>query len=117
MKLEKERRKSPRVPVKVELQICMADEIEQKSRGFIKNITLDGLCVESDLDASIGSALVFSLDTPYKVKFNIYGKIIWKETSGRNFRYGIKFTRLDITEKPDLYKFILVTMCLNEQKK
>jgi len=117
MKMEKERRKSPRVPVEVDLRICRQDEVEQKSRGIIKNITLDGLCVESDLDASVGSDLVFSLDTPYEVKFNIYGKIIWKEEVDKKFRYGTKFTKLEITEKPDLYKFILVTMCMNEQKK
>ena len=117
MKKEKERRKSPRVPVGVDLKVCREDEVEKKSRGIIKNITLEGLCVESDLDASVGSDLVFSLDTPYEAKFNIYGKIIWKEATDKNFRYGTKFTKLEITEKPDLYKFILVTMCLNEQKK
>lgn len=116
MTIKKERRKSPRVPVEVNLKLYEEDKIEQKSRGVIKNITLDGLCVETGLSAPVGSDLVFSLDTPYDFKFSIFGKVVWQEKTGVLFRYGTKFTKLEITEKPDLYKFILVTMCLNEQK-
>lgn len=115
MGTEKERRESPRVPVEVNLRICRDEKVEQKSKGIIKNITLDGLCVETDLPVSIGSDLVFSLDMPCEFKFNIYGKIIWQKKIGDIFRYGTRFTKLEVTEKPDLYKFILVTMCLNEQ--
>jgi hypothetical protein len=116
MAVEKERRKSPRVPVEVNLRLCRDEKVEKKSKGIIKNITLDGLCVETDLPASVGSDLVFSLDTPCEFKFNIFGKIIWQEKKGDLFRYGTKFTKLEMTEKPDLYKFILVTMCLNEHQ-
>jgi hypothetical protein len=116
MDTEKERRKSPRVPVEVNLTLCQDERVEKKSKGIIKDITLDGLCVETDLPASVGSDLVFSLDMPCEFKFSIFGKIIWQKKIGELFRYGTKFTKLEITEKPDLYKFILVTMCLNEQK-
>jgi len=116
MKTNEERRKSPRVPVEVNLSLCRDKKVEQRSKGVIKNITLDGLCVETDLPATIGADLVFSLDTPCEFKFNIFGKIIWQKKIGDLFRYGTRFTKLEITEKPDLYKFILVTMCLNEQK-
>ncbi len=116
MDTEKERRKAPRVPVEVNLKLCREERVEKKSKGIIKDITLDGLCVETDLPASVGSDLVFSLDTPCEFKFSIFGKIIWQKKIGEIFRYGTKFTKLEITEKPDLYKFILVTMCLNEQK-
>lgn len=116
MAAEKERRKSPRVPVEVNLRLCKDEKVEKRSKGIIKNITLDGLCVETDLLAPVGSDLVFSLDTPCEFKFNIFGKIIWQEKSGDLFIYGTKFTKLEITEKPDLYKFILITMCIHEQQ-
>jgi hypothetical protein len=116
MDRKEERRKSPRVPVEVNLRLCRDEKVEKKSRGIIKDITLDGLCVETDFAASVGTDLVFSLDTPVEFKFNIFGKIIWQKKIGELFRYGTKFTKLEITEKPDLYKFILVTMCLNEQE-
>lgn len=116
MDRREERRKSPRVPVEVNLRLCKDKKVEKKSRGIIKDITLDGLCVETDFAASVGSDLVFSLATPVEFKFNIFGKIIWQKKIGELFRYGTKFTKLEITEKPDLYKFILVTMCLNEQE-
>jgi len=115
--MSRERRKSPRVPVDVELQLWRDDRIEKRARGVIKDITLEGLCVETELSASVGTNLVFMIDVPYEFKFNIYGNIIWVKKIGKVFRYGTKFTDLDITEKPDLYKFVLITMCLNEQRK
>lgn len=111
-----ERRKSPRVSVEVKLQLWEDDKVKKRAKGLIKNINLEGLCIETDLPSTVGTNLVFSIDTPYELKFNIYGKIIWQKKIGKVFRYGTKFTKLDITEKPKLYKFILVTMCLNGQK-
>lgn len=113
---EMERRKSPRVSVEVNLQLWKDDKIEKRTKGVIKNINLDGLCVDTDFPSDIGTDLVFRLDTPCELKFNIYGKIIWQKKVGKVFRYGTKFTKLDITDKPKLYKFILITVCLNEQE-
>ena len=113
---EMERRKFPRVSIDVNLQLWKDDKVEKRSKGVIKNINLEGMCIETDFSSPVGADLVFSLDAPSEIKFNIYGKIIWQEKAGKIFRYGTQFTKFDITEKPDLYKFILVTMCLNEQK-
>ncbi|NQT79656.1 MAG: PilZ domain-containing protein [Candidatus Aminicenantes bacterium] len=112
-----ERRKSPRVPIEVEFQLWKDDKIEKKSKGVIININIEGMCIETDLSSPVGTDLVFSLDALGEFKFNIYGKIVWQEKSGDIIKYGTQFTRLDVTKKPDLYKFILVTMCLNGEKK
>ncbi len=112
-----ERRKSPRFPVEVELQLWKDDRIEKRARGVIRNITLEGLCVETELESSVGANLVFMLDTSCEFKFSIYGNIVWMKKVGKIYRYGTKFTNLGIVEKPDLYKFILITVCLNEQQK
>ena len=112
----KERRKSPRVPVKARVQLWKNDRIEKRAKGWIKNINLEGMCIETALDSSRGADLIFSLDLPQKLKANIYGKIIWQKKENKNFRYGIEFTELDIAEKPKLYQFVLVTLFLSEHK-
>jgi hypothetical protein len=113
---EIERRKSPRVPVKARIQLWKNDRVEKRAKGWIVNINLEGMCIESPLDSSVGTDLVFRLDMPRKLKVNIYGKIIWQKKEGKSFMYGIKFTELDIGEKPKLYQFVLVTLFISEQK-
>ncbi len=115
-KKEMERRKCPRIPVKVNLQLWKDDKIEKKAEGVIKNINLEGLCVETNFPSTVGTDLVFSLNLSNELKLNIYGKIIWQKKIGNVFRYGAQFTKLDITEKPKLYRFILVTVLLNGKK-
>lgn len=113
---EIERRKSPRVPVKARIQLWKNDRVEKRAKGWIVNINLEGMCIESPLDSSVATDLVFRLDMPRKLKVNIYGKIIWQKKEGKSFMYGIKFTELDIGEKPKLYQFVLVTLFISEQK-
>lgn len=116
MKREKERRKFPRIPVKVNLQLWKDGRIEKKAEGVIKNVNLEGLCVETDFRSAVGTDLVFSLNLSDELKFNIYGKIIWQKKIGDVFRLGAQFTKLDITDKPKLYRFILVTVLLDGKK-
>jgi len=111
-----ERRKSARVGVKARIQLWKDDKVEKVAKGWIVNINLEGMCIETAIDFSIGTDLVFRLDMPQKLKVHIYGKIIWQKKEGESFRYGIKFTELDIAQKPKLYRFVLVTLFLSEQK-
>lgn len=115
-KIKIERRKSARVPVKARIELWKNDRVEKRGKGWIKNINLEGMCIETPLDSSLGTDLVFRLDMPQKIKVNIYGKIIWQKTKNGSFTYGIKFTELDIDQKPKLYRFVLVTLFLSEQK-
>ena len=105
-----ERRQSPRVPVQVNLSLCKDKKVKQKSKGSIMNISLDGMYVETDLSLRIGSNLIFSLDLPDALQFNLSGKIVWRKKDEKINKYGIKFSKLDITEKPKLYNFILATL-------
>jgi len=113
---EIERRKFPRVPVKANIQLWKDKRVEKKAKGSIKNINLEGMCIETALNSSVGSDLIFSLDLPDKLKIHIYGKIIWQRKEGDTLRYGIKFTDLDISEKPKLYRFVLVTLFMSEKR-
>lgn len=105
-----ERRESPRVPVEVNLQLWKDKKIKKRAKGSIKNISLNGMCVETDLSFRLGSHLVFSLDLPDALKFNLAGKIVWQKKEEETYKYGIKFSDLDITEKPKWYNFILATL-------
>lgn len=111
-----ERRGSPRVPVEVKIQLWKDEKIEKKSKGLIKDINLDGMCIETHFESAEGSDLVFSLCLRKKIRINIYGKIIWRKKAGKVTRYGIKFVELDVGEKPKLYHFILVSLFLSECK-
>ncbi len=112
----KERRKTPRIPVRVNIEFWENAKVEKKAKGFIKNISLEGMCIETSLNSFIGNDLIFSLILPDKLRINIYGKIIWQKREADTFRYGIKFTQLDISEKPKLYRFVLVTLFLSEKR-
>jgi c-di-GMP-binding flagellar brake protein YcgR len=115
---EKERRKSPRILVKVNLQLWedeKTEKTERRTKGFVKNISLDGMSIVTDVHYPVDSDLVLSLALPDDLKMNIYGKIVWMREIEDLYRYGIKFTELDLREKPKLYKFILVTLYMNDR--
>ena len=105
-----ERRKSPRVPVEVNFQLWKNKKVKKSAKGSIKNISLDGMRVETDLSLRMGSAVVFSLDLPAELKFNLAGKIVWQKKEEKKYIYGIRFSELNITEKPKLYNFVLATL-------
>jgi len=113
---DSERRKAPRVLVRVNVQLWEDYKIEKKAKGYIKNICLDGMCVVTNIRFPLGTDLIFSLNLPEDLKINIYGNIIWEREDEEVFSYGVKFTELDFREKPKLYRFILVTILLNEKK-
>lgn len=115
---EKERRKSPRILVKVNLQLWedeKTEKTERRTKGFVKNISLDGMSIVTDVHYPVDSDLVLSLALPDDLKMNIYGKIVWMREIEDLYKYGIKFTELDLREKPKLYKFILVTLYMNDR--
>jgi c-di-GMP-binding flagellar brake protein YcgR len=115
---EKERRKSPRILVKVNLQLWedeKTEKTERRTKGFVKNISLDGMSIVTDVHYPVDSDLVLSLALPDDLKMNIYGKIVWMREIEDLYRYGIKFTELDLREKPKLYRFILVTLYMNDR--
>ncbi|UCC38779.1 MAG: PilZ domain-containing protein [Candidatus Aminicenantes bacterium] len=105
-----ERRRSPRIPVEVDLQLWRDKKVKKKTKGSIKNLSLEGMCVETDLSFRMGSDLVLSLDLPDKLKFNLVGKIVWEKKEEKKYIYGIRFSELDINEKPKWYNFILATL-------
>ena len=113
---DSERRKAPRVLVRVNVQLWEDYKVEKKAKGYIKNICLEGMCVVTNIRFALGTDLIFNLNLPEDLKINIYGKIIWEREDGEVFSYGVKFTELDFREKPKLYRFILVTILLNEKK-
>jgi len=112
---DKERRRSPRILVKVNLQLWENEKIEKKTKGFVKNISLEGMSIVTDVHYPVDSDLVLSLILPDDIKLNIYGKISWMREIEDLYRYGIQFTELDLGEKPKLYKFILVTLFMNDR--
>jgi len=111
-----ERRKAPRVLVRVNVQLWEDYKLEKKAKGYIKNICLDGMCVVTNIRFTLGTDLIFSVNLSEDLKINIYGKIIWEREDEDVVSYGVKFTELDFREKPKLYRFILVTILLNEKK-
>lgn len=113
---DSERRKAPRVLVRVNVQLWEDYKIEKKAKGYIKNICLEGMCVVTNIRFALGTDLIFNLNLPEDLNINIYGKIIWEREDGEVFSYGVKFTELDFREKPKLYRFILVTILLNEKE-
>jgi c-di-GMP-binding flagellar brake protein YcgR len=111
-----ERRKVPRVLVRVNVQLWEDYKVEKKAKGYIKNISLDGMCVVTNIRFPLGTDLIFNLNLPEDININIYGEIIWEREEEEVLSYGVKFTELDFREKPKLYRFILVTILLNEKK-
>lgn len=105
-----ERRKSPRAPVEVNIQLWENKKVKKKARGSIKNISLDGMRVETDLSLRMSSDIIFSFDLAAELKFNLAGKIIWRKKEEKKYIYGIRFSELNITEKPKLYNFVLATL-------
>lgn len=115
-KKNSERRKAPRVLVKVNVQLWEDYKLNKKAKGYIKDICLDGMRVVTNISFSLGTDLIFCLNLSEDLKINIYGKIIWEREDGEVFLYGVNFTELDFREKPKLYRFILVTILMNEKK-
>ena len=113
---DSDRRKAPRVLVRVNVQLWEDYKMERKEKGYIKNICLDGMCVVTNIRFALDTDLIFNLHLTEDLNINIYGKIIWEREEEEVFSYGVRFTELDFREKPKLYRFILVTILLNEKK-
>ncbi len=111
-----EKRKVPRVLVRVNVQLWEDNKLGKKAKGYIKNICLDGMGVVTNIRFSLGTDLIFCLNLSEDLKINIYGKIIWEREDEEVFLYGVNFTELDFREKPKLYRFILVTILMDEKK-
>ncbi len=111
-----EKRKAPRVLVRVNVQLWEDYKLGKKAKGYIKDICLDGMCVVTNIRFSLGTDLIFNLNLPEDLKINIYGKIIWEREDEEVFLYGLNFTELDFIEMPKLYRFIRVTILMNEKK-
>jgi c-di-GMP-binding flagellar brake protein YcgR len=100
------RRKYFRYQIRILGYVFTAGVMSSESRCCLINFSLGGIALETNLDISPGAEIQLQINlVPEKV--DIFGRAVRKQQVMENlFRYGIKYTRLNIFERIKLRRKI-----------
>lgn len=99
-----ERRRAVRIPVNMIVELITSKGITDRGIARLKDISIGGMAIESELKLWKGSTIFLSMHIPVMVR----GKVVYEnptDVSGVR-RYGIKFESLGFLEKINLKRFI-----------
>ncbi len=101
----KERRKHPRTPLAVSLEM---NNTHQKSigKGFVTNLSEGGMALETPKALHQGARLAFRFHVPGGPAFEIPGEIVYVRDGVLNRAYGAKFGDVDEAAGRRLREFV-----------
>ena len=105
-----EKRKHPRVEVGIMMDIYTRGRFTKLGPGYIKNLSLGGMCIETPADFVVGIPLNLRIALTKSSPFDILGKVVWKQEYPPRFVYGIKFVEMDFGVKHKINKYILARL-------
>ena len=94
-----DKRKAPRIGVKVFVDVYLKGKLESKGRGIITNISIGGALLETIENLQLRNILILRLVVAPNVSLHFKGKVIRKEKLPGLNSYGIKFLRMGLFEK------------------
>jgi hypothetical protein len=89
-----ERRRSPRVPVAASLEIFDAAGAECLGKGFVTNLSGDGMALETVRPLTMGLALRFRFAIADAEVVDAAGEIVYSKEGIVATAYGIRFSGL-----------------------
>lgn len=85
----KDKRKHPRFPVGISMDIHTKGQGVQKCRGTITDLSLTGMTFKTNADLEAGQSLYLRLNLPLEIRGEV--RSIKDTTAGGLRRYGIQF--------------------------
>ena len=86
-----EKRKHARAPLSVLLEIWTKEKQKSVGKGFITNLSEDGLALETTERLKLSDNFVLSFTLPNNWTFDIWGEIIYIKEGILTKAYGIHF--------------------------
>ena len=106
----KERRKSPRAPIAVLLEITTKDKKKIIGKGFITNLSEGGLALETNFRLQMGDAFLLRFTLPNGWNFDFWGDIVYVKEGILTKAYGVKFNKIGTEEKTKIKRFIMANL-------
>ncbi len=101
-RISKERRRYPRVPTKILLDVRPPFSSSSEMGGVVVNLSLGGLAFESTTRLETGTDIYIAMENPLA----LVGRIVHAFPNGHLYRYGIRFTSLGVFSQRKLEKYI-----------
>lgn len=98
-----ERRKYPRMPLAVSLEIMTDDTKQMMGKGFITNLSEAGVAFETPKTLHAGEKLLFHFNLTQQISFDVNGEVIYSRDGILTKAYGAKFFNIDV-ETEDKFK-------------
>lgn len=98
-----EKRKHPRFPMGITLDIHAKGHSVGRCRGTITDLSMGGMAFHSDATLDTGMLLYLKLNIPLEIRGEV--KNMDGVISGGMYRYGVKFHKIGIpeTSRPDSF--------------
>jgi len=102
-----EKRKYPRKPLAVYLELCDHRTRTPLGKGFITNISEGGLALETHQQLNPGDKFLFRFNLGGNGNFEVIGVVVYVANGVLTNAYGIKFLELSPESRKRLKKYIL----------
>lgn len=101
--MDKDRRKFKRFDAYMSVKCAPNEDISRNFNiGLTKDVSRDGVCVNSNDDIKKGTVVTLEIDLPDDPRpIKTAGKIMWAKTTNKDegVDYGIQFTNIDPIDK------------------
>ena len=88
----KEKRRHPRFPVGITLEISAAGQNARRCRGSITDLSLGGMAFKTDADLEEGMSLYLKLNVPLEIRGEV--RHMRGSPAGGMRRYGVRFHKI-----------------------
>jgi Tfp pilus assembly protein PilZ len=109
-----EKRKYPRAPLSVLLEIWAKDKQKSVGKGFITNLSEGGLALETTERLRLSDHFVLSFTLPNNWTFDVWGDIIYVKEGVLTRAYGIRFKTIQPETRTKITHY--VKACLEIQQ-
>lgn len=108
--MKSERRRFPRAPLAVLLEIWAKDKKKTIGKGFITNLSEGGLAIETNFRLNLGDNFLLRFTLPNGWNFDLWGDIVYINEGVLTKAYGVKFNRIETEQKSRIKRFILANL-------
>lgn len=103
----REKRKYVRIPIIILVDLFTTDSSVPKGRACIVDLSLGGLAVETEVELKKDTELFLRINLPGRpTPLEVFAEVVRQQEMGNVFRYGLRYTQLNIFEKFKLKYYI-----------
>lgn len=106
----RDRRKFPRAPLAVLLEICSGESKKGIGKGFITNLSEGGLALEATTRLRLGDKFMLRFTLPNGWNFNILGEIVYIKEGVLTRAYGVKFKKINPELRLKVKRYVLANL-------